>query len=195
MPFTAFDIILISPEENHPQELNLLLSFFEKGLSTFHLRKPLASKIEIREYLNNIPTCFHDKIMLHQHHDLIREFNLKGLHFPEKVRDEAIQFKGLKSTSFHDLDSIKNCTCHFDYAFLSPIFPSISKKGYEKEWNTSELKSTIQKATFPIIALGGVDQENIQKCIKIGFQGAAVLGAVWGSKNPLKAWKELTPNR
>lgn len=191
MPFTAFDIILISPEENHPQELEILLAFLEAGLSTFHLRKPLASKIEIRGYLNKIPKKHHDKIMLHQHHDLIREFNLKGLHFPEKVRDEAIQFKGLKSTSFHDLNSIKNCTYHFDYAFLSPIFPSISKKGHEKEWNISELKSTIQKATFPIIALGGVDLENIQKCIKIGFQGAAVLGAVWEQKEAMKEWRIL----
>lgn len=192
MPFTAFDIILISPEEDHPEEWSLLTAFFEAGLETFHLRKPHASKSEIKNYLNNIPKEFHHRIMLHQHHDLIDEFNLKGLHFPANKREEATHYKGFKSTSFHDLETLKNCKAHFRYAFLSPIFPSISKANYQKAWNVSELKFTIQKAAFPIIALGGINKENIQKSMELGFNGVAVLGTIWQNECPTKEWENLS---
>ena len=42
-----------------------------------------------------------------------------------------------------------------DYAFLSPIFDSISKQGYSAAFDLSFLETAIANAKCPILALGG----------------------------------------
>ncbi|MGZ4048350.1 MAG: thiamine phosphate synthase, partial [Bacteroidia bacterium] len=42
-----------------------------------------------------------------------------------------------------------------------------------------------------IIALGGIDENTIQEAINLGFDGAAVLGAIWMSKDPLEKFINL----
>jgi thiamine-phosphate pyrophosphorylase len=81
----------------------------------------------------------------------------------------------------------------FDYVFLSPVFDSISKPGYfrndELGMMSDEWKALVKTK---VIALGGIDASNIHKTKELGFDGAAVLGAVWGeSEMVLQSFKEI----
>ena len=82
--------------------------------------------------------------------------------------------------------------------FLSPIFDSISKTGYTSSFDLSAVQESLQKlATRPgyqpqVLALGGISAKTLPLARQAGFAGAAVLGAVWGSANPVRAWQELT---
>ena len=40
-----------------------------------------------------------------------------------------------------------------------------------------------------MIALGGIDLENIEKTLENGFDNVALLGSIWNSENPLKQFK------
>jgi len=42
-----------------------------------------------------------------------------------------------------------------------------------------------------LFALGGVEAENIAELASLGFNGAAVLGAVWHSPDPVEALLEI----
>ncbi|MEL7003587.1 MAG: thiamine phosphate synthase [Bacteroidota bacterium] len=189
-------VALFAPEKDIKNEPEILVRLFDSGLLYFHLRKPEMSKEELIKYLDKIPTPFHNRIMIHQHHQLCNQFDLLGIHLKEQTRldlkDELQEYINgfrkdgkLLSSSFHDPEELKSCKINFDYLFLSPLFNSISKKGYHgKEYNVSTIDNKV-------IGLGGVTDQNIDTAKKLGYKGVGVLGYVWYSKNPITAFSKI----
>ena len=67
-----------------------------------------------------------------------------------------------------------------DYVTLSPVYPSISKPGYESQVNLiAEVRAADKTALPPLIALGGVTFEKLDELRNAGFAGAAMLGALY----------------
>jgi thiamine-phosphate pyrophosphorylase len=190
--------IVISYPTPVQNEASLINQLFDEGLQIFHLRKPDASEMEIEALLHDINYKHHHKIALHQHHQLAKIFSVNRLHFTAAFRkvlteDDLEILKSesfILSTSTHSLDEFKSISNHFDYAFLGPVFNSISKPDYKATEidNLDSLKSKITKA----IALGGITEENIKSCIKKGFDGVAVLGSIWESSDPVKEFRKIS---
>lgn len=185
--------ILISLEGYFEQEHIFLNQIFQKGLLYFHLRKPTWSFGEQEIFLNKINPIYHSRIVLHDHYELIKKFNLKGIHYNtrNKTSFNQCETKNLKlSGSFHQFHEIEKFPYPLEYGFLSPVFDSISKDFYKSDFEKSNLKFFLQKHKN-IIALGGVNSSNINTCYDLGFRGVAILGAIWHSKNPLKSFNEI----
>ncbi|WP_335965225.1 thiamine phosphate synthase [Galbibacter sp. PAP.153] len=187
--------IVITPESNLKNEAKTINKLFVAGLNCLHVRKPKMTKGELHKWITDINENFHNRCMLHQHHELALEFNLKGIHIKEKQRGEIKdldrytryfqQENKCKSSGFHQLGEYKMLSQKFEYAFLSPVFNSVSKENYHgMEWDVSSLQ---QKP----IALGGVTEKNIQETKKLGYGGIAVLGSVWNASNPVNAFLSL----
>ncbi|MCX2678867.1 thiamine phosphate synthase [Galbibacter sp. EGI 63066] len=233
--------IVITSESDLKNEITQIKQLFVLGLEILHVRKPFFSKEEMRQWLNFFPKEIHRKIVLHQHHELVGEFELKGIHLTEKKRAEiesqqpqeksceipsgifhrdkhtrhksetyknistqASLFdrqaselykshlvsenwkrKGLTvSASFHQQKEVERQIV-YDYAFLSPVFTSISKKEYEgKEYRLS-------KTQRPVIALGGISEKTLPLTPEMGYAGAAVLGNIWCETDPIRQFKNL----
>jgi|SRR6185437_183975 len=188
----SFKLIVITPEKNHPKEFELITALFENGLQLLHLRKPQATENELRNYLKLIPKKFYRKIVIHSHYKLAKEFNLKGVHLTEKVRKAKRINPSLRiiSTSFHSTIDVLKSRRKYEYVFLSPVFDSISKKGYKSNFDLDDLNSFLKRMKN-IIALGGIDANNIKAIKQIGFNGSAFIGSIWQSKNPAKSYNEL----
>ncbi|WCC47831.1 thiamine phosphate synthase [Tenacibaculum finnmarkense] len=189
-------IVLISPEKDVANEMQILHQLFEAGLECYHLRKPFKDYQEHIVYLNQIPEKYHNKIVTHYFHELVNEYSLKGIHFQEQKRRDALEngsryFIGLKmqgktmSSSFHEPEELANCDIEFDYHLLSPVFSSISKKGYQgRGFDVNNIDKTI-------IGMGGITSETISKTLALGFQGIGVLGGVWNSQNAVESFKKI----
>jgi len=187
-------IILLSPPDIYPNEIETLVQLFKSGLGVFHLRKPHFSLKQTEEYIEKIPDLYHDRIILHSHHSIVERYRLKGIHFTESRRlsdyDKIIQIRKDKphnhlSSSFHNIDDIKKEGNVFDYLFLSPVFDSISKKNYKAAFDQKDLETFLRTTELKVIALGGVDAKKIKLVCDLGFFGAAVLGSVWNHSNPV----------
>ena len=64
---------------------------------------------------------------------------------------------------------------------MSPIYDSISKDNYHSAFTAEELRQA-QKSKIvdgKVMALGGIDADNILEVKDFGFGGAALLGDVW----------------
>ncbi|AZJ31074.1 MULTISPECIES: thiamine phosphate synthase [Tenacibaculum] len=189
-------IVLIAPEKDIPNEIEILQQLFKEGLEYYHFRKPDKNYEEHVAYLNKIDEKYHDRIVTHYFHKLINEFNLKGIHFQEQKRIDALEngseyFIGLNmigktmSSSFHEPSVLANCDIEFDYHLLSPVFSSISKKGYEgRGFDVNHIDKTI-------IGMGGINTDTIQKTLELGFQGIGVLGGVWNTETPVESFKNI----
>ena len=189
-------IVLIAPENDIPNEIEILHQLFQQGLAYYHLRKPFKDYQEHCDYLNLIDTKYHNRIVVHLFHELINAYDLKGVHFQEQKRIDHIDnpgqyFKSLDmygktiSSSFHDPEVLEDCEFEFDYHLLSPVFSSISKQGYEGKGfdvNSSEKL---------IVGMGGITDKTVQQTLKLGFKGIGVLGGVWNMENPVESFVAL----
>lgn len=163
-----FEIVLISSPENFAGEHEMLEQMFEHSLKTLYLRKPKMPETLLERWVLGINIKWHDNIL---------------------------PWVG-SAHNFNELDKINNT----DICFLSPVYDSISKFGYKHNFSINELKEGItcwkdfqrkQNKTQKLFALGGVETSNIKELVELGFDGAAVLGAVWHSSDPVETWKEI----
>lgn len=197
-------MIVLSEPAYFKGEANLINQLFEAGLSVFHLRKPDSDRLAYTSLIAEIDASYHDRIALHGFHDLILDFpSIKRLHYPEWLRKQTFKDgvhnadAALKnctwSTSVHhlkDLDQLKG----FDYTFYGPVFNSISKPGYAGVARAG-LVLPERKNNIRIIALGGIDAGKIVQVKRMGFDGLAVLGAIWNKKEQvLDNFKQLVNN-
>lgn len=189
-------IIVIAPENDIQNEIEILKQLFQEGLQVYHLRKPHKNYEQHCAYLNQMDKKYHDRIVVHYFHELINEFNLKGIHFQEQKRKDTLEngsgyFVGLNmqgktmSSSFHEPNELEACTIEFDYHLLSPVFSSISKQGYEGRGFDV---NTIDKC---IIGMGGITIETIAKTLALGFKGIGILGGIWNTNNPVENFKKI----
>ena len=194
-------IIIISNPIEIPKEHETINVLLEQGLECFHLRKPGCSKSDLELFLKKINPKFYRKIALHSHYELIQKYNIGGIHLTEQSRKsqvvldacKAANQKGINvSCSFHvnsDIHGLKN----FDYLLVSPVFDSISKEGYMAIDNL-KLKDTLHQlrtnGRYDIIALGGVEENKAEKIMNMGFDGMALLGAIW--QNPDQAIEKFS---
>ncbi|MBQ5621975.1 MAG: thiamine phosphate synthase, partial [Bacteroidaceae bacterium] len=72
----------------------------------------------------------------------------------------------------------------FDNDFLSPIFDSISKEGYQSAFSRDELLEAKRKGILSknVYALGGITFDKLNEIQNLGFYGAAILGAFWNNE-------------
>ncbi len=188
-------LIIITSEQDIPNEIALIHQLFAAGLEILHVRKPSFSATELNDFISSIDKKHHSKIMIHSHHQLIKTFNLKGLHFTEKERKKQEAIAKIEkhgsvfsySSSFHSVEAIKNNNLSFDYVFLSPVYDAISKQGYSgKDFNIDGIDQKI-------IALGGITKTTITKTKALGYDGIAMLGAIWNAASPSHEIEELKP--
>lgn len=198
------NLIIITPETAHPHEIKLINAFFTNGLLKLHLRKPFFTLTDYRNYLDQIDKKYHPGISIHGSFELLKEFPGLGIHITGRTREhgkftEIIDLVNAStcSTSFHSWNEIEGNQYPFDYVFISPVFDSISKKGYQAAIDLSKVRQVKQKISSgkenppSVIALGGVDSTNIELLHKNGFDGAAVLGAVWKSADPIASFTQI----
>jgi thiamine-phosphate pyrophosphorylase len=199
----VFRLLVITAPTALPDEVRLLTELFVAGLVRLHLRKPGWPAAQIETLLQALPAQYRTRLVLHGHPTLVRRYGLGGLHLTASQRAAARRRPRLLpgqtlSTSFHSLAEISRARRRrYDYVFLSPIFDSISKEGYAGNFDLALVQSFLQKlAARPgyrphVLALGGIAGQNIALVQQSSFAGAAVLGSVWGSANPVAAWQKI----
>lgn len=186
-------IVVITPEELVQNETEIINALFEEGLDLLHIRKPFINSEEMKDFIQNIHSEFHHQLVLHSHHNLAENFNISRFHFREIDRQNDL-FKSFTnqtiSTSVHDIETFNELSEDWEYAFISPVFPSISKKGYGEN---SKILNEIQKrnnSNVKLVALGGIHEKNISEVFNSRVDGVALLGAIWESNEPLDIFKK-----
>ena len=190
-------ILLTHPHEI-PGELELVAQFSEWGLGRLHVRKPKFEEGQMRLFLEELIKVPDLDLVLHSHYDLALEYPVTGIHLTGRSREEFQQRNEswkwehlIVSTGFHDIGQVLDPGFRYQYVFLSPVFPSISKPGYSANFNKETLLEMNRDSQMPVFALGGIDAETIQEAEAMGFSGAGILGGVWHQPDPLLAFKQV----
>ena len=87
---------------------------------------------------------------------------------------------GFLRTNKNTLDEVVRYKGECDYLFLSPIFDSISKRGYLSKFSHNELLNASIRGIIDdkVVALGGVTPDKLSYLKSLHFGGAAMLGTL-----------------
>ena len=174
--------IVITPDHYVEREAERISELLNGRFDILHLRKPNWTADECRRLLDKIDSSLYNRIVIHDFYELYTEYLLRGIHLtgrhpniPEGLTPTHI------SCSCHSLEEVKLRKPNMTYVFLSPIFDSISKAGYQSHFSYETLKQASKDGSIDnkVMAVGGVSDDKIDIIEEIGFGGYAMLGNAW----------------
>ncbi|OJU73951.1 MAG: hypothetical protein BGO09_00990 [Bacteroidetes bacterium 47-18] len=182
-------ILVITPEQEADNEAVLAGEMLAAGAALLHIRKFRLDDAALRNYIETIDVAYRDRLVLHDHFHLARELGISRLHFREedrrKGRYRPFREEYLLSTSVHTIEAFNQLGTEWTYAFLSPVFPSISKPGYGKDTRVLQDLGKRNNLMVQLIGLGGIDTTNFKQVLDAGADGVALLGGIWQAPDPL----------
>jgi thiamine-phosphate pyrophosphorylase len=190
-----------------PGEADLLEGMMEAGLEKLHVRKPGVREGEMVELLDRLSPRWASRLVLHGSVALARQYGIPQVHGSvELVNGRGRSGGGLSmgasiggglvagqpaiSTSVHSWEEFEALPAGLAYAFISPLFDSISKPGYRA--NTALLAQADGSLPCIPVGLGGIGADTIGEMISKKWKGAAVLGWVWEEpRGAVKRYEQL----
>ncbi len=187
-------IIVVSPESSDPREVPSMRAFFAAGLERYHVRKPTWGQGDLEAWLRALPPAWRGKLILHHHHALVERLGLGGRHDRDFSADPVP--RGC-SRSCHRLAALRRHMGAYPQVIFGPLFPSLSKPGHRPaaDFPWEELRAILAgprpPGTGSVVAIGGITAARLGRCAELGFDGAAVMGAVWKGPDPARAFRGL----
>jgi thiamine-phosphate pyrophosphorylase len=125
-------------------------------------------------------------ILLNDRVDVALAVAAGGLHLGEKsisLADARRLIDGhgglgtfLVGASTHSLEAaLANEKQGADYLIFGPVFETPSKAGYGPAQGLQQLEKVCRSISVPVLAIGGITQENAQQCLDHGAAGIAAI--------------------
>ena len=90
------------------------------------------------------------------------------------------------------LEEMENCIREgADYVGFGPVYPTGSKDDAGPVSGIDILKQIVESSPVPVIAIGGIDQNNASHVMGAGAHGIAVISAVCCREDPKEAARKL----
>jgi thiamine-phosphate pyrophosphorylase len=174
MMLKKFLLVVITAQASWAGEEDCLCAMLEAGLEKLHIRKRDGGAEDL---LKRLAPRWGSRLVLHGGKDaveLARRYGVPQVHGPWVSGAQGIAL----SASVHSWEEVREVVPgRLEYVFLSPLFDSISKPGYMA--GEGLLRRPEGVAPCALIGLGGIDKDTIGQVITHGWDGAAVLGAIW----------------
>lgn len=148
-----------------------------------HVRFPGASEACYRQFLDSLEPAYHRQIILCDHYSLLSEYDVAGIYLPYRRVGEwssiALAPHQTIAVGAHAIRELEELPFTPDYALLSPLFDSISKKGYQGNPALLSCREAVRALPYPVYALGGITPDKVEQVADAGYSGVAVLGDIW----------------
>ncbi|RZT21271.1 thiamine phosphate synthase [Fictibacillus sp. BK138] len=164
-------------------------------ITALHIREKTITAKELTMLLkqlesNGVPMS---KIIINDRVDVAVCCQAKGVQLGFRSLDTALvraAFPGLMiGCSVHCLEEVRNAEQNgADFLFYGHIFPTESKRDQDPR-GIDQLQYIVEQSTLPVIAIGGVQPENVREVLQTGAAGIAVLSGIMEAESPLKAVK------
>jgi thiamine-phosphate pyrophosphorylase len=112
--------------------------------------------------------------------------------FPIPLARKILGEKAVIGGSAGTLEEARKCLREgADYVGFGPVFPTTSKEDAAPAGGLVLLERVVKEITLPIIAIGGINQDNALQVMQTGVYGIAVISAVCCQPNPKESARLL----
>ena len=150
------------------------------------IREPGLSARHLAEMTRQILPGTNARVLINDRADVALAVGAHGIHLKSdspKVREfRRITPKGfLISVACHSVEEVKQAAGEgADYALLGPIFPPRSKTDLRTPLGVAVLEQAT-RCGIPVLALGGITEENAPLCANAGAAGVAGISLFQGT--------------
>ena len=155
----------------------------EKGLATHEL-------YSIAYELRKITSEFKANLIINDRVDIALAVEADGVHLgweslPFGVVRKLLGFEKLIGVSTHNRqEALQAQEYGADYITFGPIFDTPSKAGLLKPTGVEEIQKLKNEIDLPIVALGGINEKNVESVLNGGADGIAVISSIMQADNP-----------
>ncbi|EPZ41133.1 thiamine phosphate synthase [Alicyclobacillus acidoterrestris] len=196
---------VISDKHRHHLPLfDALVEAAKGGADVLQIREKKAPAQETYSQVRQLQQALSEerlssRIFVNDRVDIAIATDIAGVHLaakslPTPVVDALRQqagWSGQIGCSVHSLEEAQLAEqAGADYVTFGHIFASESHPGLPPR-GVFALQRVVEALSIPVIAIGGIDQTNIDTVLATGCSGIAVIGAVLGAKNPRRAAAQL----
>lgn len=167
-----------------------ILQFREKEMTTRELVET-ARRLKELTNQNDVPFIVNDRL------DVALAVDADGVHVGQDDMPAALarqligphKILGVSaSTAEEALQAERDGA---DYVSASPVFTTPTKPDAPPPTGLEGLKAIVEAVNLPVIAIGGINQENAREVMEAGAQGVAVVSAVVSALDIVAAARRL----
>lgn len=170
------------------------------GVDLVQLREkdlPYAEFLEKAFRLKELLDQYAVPLIINDNLSIAKEVGAFGIHVgvndlsPIKIRKQWPDV-GLLGYSIEEEAQIhSNDAAVSDYWALSPIYATPTKTDTVTEWKEEGVGNIALKTEKPLVAIGGINKNNISSIRQAGASGVAVVSAICSAQDPRRAAEEL----
>lgn len=197
-----YKLTLVTNKNRQPIEpyLEFILTCIKAGITSVQLREKNLSKKDLLSFghcVKELLDPFNIPLIINDHVNICLELNAAGVHLGQLDEDiiSARQILGpekIIGLSVNTMGQIQHANnLPIDYIGLGAIFRTQSKLNIETIWELSGLKVAVAISSHPIIAIGGINVDNVYAVMKSGASGVAAIGAFHDAADPYMTTQNL----
>ena len=186
---------------------DIISQAIDGGVETVQLREKDLSSVELYVLASEIREITMEKganLIINDRVDIALAVDADGVHLGWKslgiglVR-KMIGHDKLIGFSAHNLQEAKKAEdSGADYVTISPIFDTVYKDYFVEPLGTEKIGKFKEEIDIPVIALGGINENNVNGVLENGAYGIAVISAILQSEDPRQSanrlYKEIKGN-
>jgi thiamine-phosphate pyrophosphorylase len=181
--------------------LELARMAIDGGADTIQFRQKIGSTREMIAMARKIKrTCAEAGVpfIVNDRVDVAMASEADGVHlgqddFPTILARKLLGEKIIIGGSAVSLEDAQKClTERVDYIGFGPVYPTSSKPDASSPTGIELMREVAHSIPLPIIAIGGIHEQNVPEVIRAGAYGIAVISAVCCQHDPEQATRELS---
>jgi len=191
--------VILDPEFTDSNPITLAEACLKGGARIIQWRDKVRDKGEQLKYcepLAALCSTYEAVFLVNDHADLAVACGASGLHVGQHdlpipiARQVLISDQLIGNSNATVGEALKGKEEGVDYIAVGAMFPTLSKNN-TRPAGLETLRRVREMVDCPIVAIGGINEENVQQVIKTGADSVAVISAVTKSKDPKEATKRL----
>lgn len=169
------------------------------GATCIQLReKQLDDKTFLQEAIEIQKLCkqYQVPFIVNDNVEIAKDMHADGIHVGQSDMEALDVRKELGKdvilgVSAQTVEQAKKAEAHSaDYLGVGAVFPTGSKDDAE-DVSYETLKAICEAVSIPVIAIGGITQDNVKELAGSGIVGIAVISAIFAQKDITQATKDL----
>jgi thiamine-phosphate pyrophosphorylase len=187
--------------------VDIISQAIDGGVETVQLREKDLSTDELYVLASEIREITREKganLIINDRVDIALAVDADGVHLGWKslgigIVRTMIGHDKLIGFSAHNLQEARKAEdSGADYVTISPVFDTANKDYFIAPLGTEEIGKIKEEIGIPVIALGGINENNVNGVLENGADGIAVISAILQSENPRQSasrlYKEIKKN-